>query len=142
MSDRPTPETDAKASPHIGFYSCATVPANFARALEQERDEAREALSDWENAALHVEADHPNEKHCGCVPVLRKLLTDALKERDEWAAMCGRYKQERDELLQKLDAWKEISELLHHFVNYPANGIHQAIQRVELLEAYKHLLNE
>jgi hypothetical protein len=23
------------------------------------------------------------------------------KERDEWAAMCGRYKQERDELLKK-----------------------------------------
>ena len=42
MSD--TPETDAKASPHIGFYSCATVPANFARALERERDEAREQV--------------------------------------------------------------------------------------------------
>lgn len=41
MSVRPTPETDAKASPHIGFYSCATVPANFARDLERERDEAR-----------------------------------------------------------------------------------------------------
>jgi hypothetical protein len=42
MSDRPTPETDAVASPHIGFYSCATVTANFARRLEIERDEARE----------------------------------------------------------------------------------------------------
>jgi hypothetical protein len=42
MIELPTPETDAKASPHIGFYSCATVPANFARALERERDEARE----------------------------------------------------------------------------------------------------
>jgi hypothetical protein len=42
MSDRPTPETDAAASPHIGFYSCATVTANFARRLEIERDEARE----------------------------------------------------------------------------------------------------
>jgi hypothetical protein len=40
MSD--TPETDKKASPHIGFYSCATVPAEFARSLERERDEARE----------------------------------------------------------------------------------------------------
>jgi hypothetical protein len=38
MSD--TPETDAKASPHIGFFSCATVPAEFARSLERERDEA------------------------------------------------------------------------------------------------------
>ena len=42
MNNRPTPETDAAASPHIGFYSCATVTANFARRLELERDEARE----------------------------------------------------------------------------------------------------
>jgi len=42
MNNRPTPETDAAASPHIGFYSCATVTANFARRLEIERDEARE----------------------------------------------------------------------------------------------------
>jgi len=40
MSD--TPETDQRAVPHIGFYSCATVPAEFARKLERERDEARE----------------------------------------------------------------------------------------------------
>ena len=40
MSEQPTPETDGKASPHIGFYSCATVPADFARRLERERDEA------------------------------------------------------------------------------------------------------
>ncbi len=39
-----TPETDAKASPHIGFFSCATVPAEFARKLERERDEAREII--------------------------------------------------------------------------------------------------
>jgi len=50
MSD--TPETDAKASPHIGFYSCATVPANFARALERERDEARQQYDDL--ATEHV----------------------------------------------------------------------------------------
>jgi hypothetical protein len=47
-----TPERDAKASPHIGFYSCATVPANFARALEQERDEARQQYDDL--ATEHV----------------------------------------------------------------------------------------
>jgi len=40
MSD--TPDTDERAVPHIGFYSCATVPAEFARKLERERDEARE----------------------------------------------------------------------------------------------------
>ena len=43
-----TPETDQKASPHIGFYSCATVPAEFARKLERERDEAREAVNSRE----------------------------------------------------------------------------------------------
>jgi len=37
MSD--TPETDAKVSAHIGFYSCATVPADLCRRLERERDE-------------------------------------------------------------------------------------------------------
>jgi len=42
MSD--TPETDAKVSAHIGFYSCATVPAELCRRMERERDEAREAL--------------------------------------------------------------------------------------------------
>lgn len=51
MSDRPTPETDAKVSPCIGFYSCATVPADFARKLERERDEAREALQEIANAS-------------------------------------------------------------------------------------------
>ena len=43
-----TPETDQRASPHIGFYSCATVPAEFARKLERERDEAREAVNSRE----------------------------------------------------------------------------------------------
>jgi hypothetical protein len=44
MNNRPTPDTDERAVPHIGFYSCATVPAEFARKLERERDEARGAL--------------------------------------------------------------------------------------------------
>jgi hypothetical protein len=59
--------------------------------VRQERDEARDlsaalqlkcnmmqaALDDWDNAVKHVEADHADEVHCGCVPVLRKLLTEA-----------------------------------------------------------------
>ena len=59
--------------------------------LERERDEARDlsaalqlkcnmmqaALDDWDNAVKHVEAAHADEVHCGCVPVLRKLLTEA-----------------------------------------------------------------
>ena len=34
-----TPETDSKATNHIGFYSCATVPASLSRRLERERDD-------------------------------------------------------------------------------------------------------
>ena len=49
MSD--TPETDAKACDIIGFFSCATVPAEFARNLERERDEAREEAEYWKEAA-------------------------------------------------------------------------------------------
>jgi hypothetical protein len=59
------------------------IARNFGEQMERERDEAREALADWENAAKHVEADHPDEVHCGCVPVLRKLMSDALRERDK-----------------------------------------------------------
>ena len=31
-----TPKTDSKSSDHIGFWSCATVPSEFARELERE----------------------------------------------------------------------------------------------------------
>jgi hypothetical protein len=52
-----------------------------AVALLNERDEARadaadarEKLADWENAAKQVDADHPDEVHCGCVPVLKGMV--------------------------------------------------------------------
>jgi hypothetical protein len=40
-----TPETDKQAVGVIGWYSCATVPADFARKLERERNEARDAFA-------------------------------------------------------------------------------------------------
>lgn len=52
-----------------------------------ERDEALQALTGWENkwkAAVEMAARAENE-------------------RDEWAAMCGRYKQERDEARKDLE---------------------------------------
>ena len=69
MSD--TPETDAKVSAHIGFYSCATVPAELCRRMERERDEARAELHDirlnlGDNAAgytlLHAVCALQNER--------------------------------------------------------------------------------
>jgi len=48
-TEQATPETDAKVSRHIGFYSCATVPAELCRRIERERDEARAGLVDLDN---------------------------------------------------------------------------------------------
>ena len=44
MSD--TPETDKQAVGAIGFYSCATVPADLARRLERERNLALRAVKE------------------------------------------------------------------------------------------------
>lgn len=63
-----------------GFWA---VPKEDAAQIETERDESKALLSEWNNAARHVEAGHPDEAHCGCVSVFRKLLTDAQRERDD-----------------------------------------------------------
>ena len=100
---------------------------------ERERDEAlylsaalqlkcnmmQAALDDWDNAVKHVEADHAGEVHCGCVPVLRKLLTEARKESEEQARLLGKggerearliternhYKQALEEVSSSIDDW-------------------------------------
>jgi hypothetical protein len=55
MSDRPTPETDART--YVPSLGAATVPAEFARKLERERDEAQKELS-----SIHrwIERNHPD----------------------------------------------------------------------------------
>lgn len=89
MSDRPTPETDQKAVPHIGFYSCATVPAELCRRMERERDEAREAL----RTAVQERHDFHWE------------LLDAVRERDE-------AREERDKMQTELEMWRD-GNILH-----------------------------
>lgn len=110
MSERPTPETDART--YVPSLGGATVPAEFARQLERERDEAREALSDWENAALHVEANHPDENHCGCVPVLRKLLTEAREKGERYQLEANAIMLQRDEARKESEYYKERYEQL------------------------------
>jgi hypothetical protein len=108
MSD--TPETDAEEDASHNFAELV-VPSGLARRLERERDEAREKnaklreihdkailafqetkserdeardkLADWEDSAKHVRSEWPDEQHCSCVPILRKLLKDAERARDE-----------------------------------------------------------
>ena len=89
MSD--TPETDVSCgyalSSHYGRlegsylqmdWSGPFVHAEVARKLERERDEVRKKAE-----LYRIEANA------------------MMMQRDEWAAMCGRYKQERDEVKEK-----------------------------------------
>jgi len=117
-----TPETDALyerlLTENPGNLIYLEEMLELARKLERERDEAREdlefrrglykiqeqyleaaraELAEWKDSAKNVRKEFEDEHHCSCVPILRKLLKDAERKRDEWAAMCGRYKQERDE---------------------------------------------
>ena len=122
MSD--TPETNAmvEESFHRINFPTAPVPAEFARKLERERDEAlmdrangdiatmttnhyERILKERDEARKYIERQRLEivrlngaTNHAGGTP-----LKIAWRERDELAAMCGRYKQERDELREKYD---------------------------------------
>jgi hypothetical protein len=51
MSDRPTLETDALADSRIGMWQYH-LPADFARKMERERDEARELARELRDALV------------------------------------------------------------------------------------------
>jgi hypothetical protein len=95
-----TPETDDQPIIYALNelqYQILCVDLEFARKLERERDEARYKLEDWENSAKHVRSEWPDEQHCSCVPILRKLLKDAECERDEAIREMNRYKRQWEE---------------------------------------------
>ena len=103
MSD--TPDTDERAVPHIGFYSCATVPAEFARRLERERDEAREGLTSQKIViAQHI------------------VITDLMLERDEAREERENSRQSLGFALEELD---EARKEAHRFrsLHYSHLGI-------------------
>jgi chromosome segregation ATPase len=115
-----TSETDAlyerllKENPGNLIYLAEML--ELARKLEQERDEANYFLNELAevdgqlklriNELCEVlqkaeqerdEAQYKLENARQSLEVALEDLDEAKRERDEWAAMCGRYKQERDE---------------------------------------------
>ena len=69
-----------------------------------------------------------------------------IKERDEIREAFKiaynervRMELEKNALIQKLDAWQEIAELLFKYIDTPAYGVEQAMHRMDIIEAYKHL---
>ena len=98
-----TPETDQKAVPHIGFYSCATVPAEFARKLERERDEAiagRQAYKQlaFKHAQERDEARKELEEYRSIAENIGAVKAVSEKEK----AIC-----ERDEARTELEMWRD-----------------------------------
>ena len=69
-----TPETDRKTTDIIGFYSCSTVPASFAKRLERERNEAREmlrkAVANLSHGRECQGSLRPNDCQCGYMGLL------------------------------------------------------------------------
>lgn len=57
--------------------------ASDLQKAERERDEAREELKQWRDAAKGAENSHPDEVHCTCVPLLLGKIATLRKERDE-----------------------------------------------------------
>ena len=129
MSERPTPETDDQPiinAINDNGYQVQCVDIEFTRKLERERDEASMDCANGDIATMTI--NHYER-------ILRK--------RDEWAAMCGRYKQERDDLQ------KAINGLCEHFKISPANTTLLAVEvlriereRDEAREKYTTLLTD
>jgi hypothetical protein len=127
---------------HINTKAEAEGLCELLNKLEREVDEVREKLADWENSAAHVEADHPDEVHCSCVPILRKLLCDARLERDEAvnnyetaALREHRMQEQRDRLAEALRGIK--NELGVPQPEYPApvaNAVRIASQALTAVE--------
>jgi hypothetical protein len=106
---RPTPETDAVFIWEPFLEVDVNKAQKLCEKLERERDIA-------EDERIDIAQQLESEKQCH-----------------------DRCQNERDALIQKLDAWEEIAEHLHHLVQHPAYGVDQAIRRMDVLEAYKHL---
>lgn len=108
MSD--TPETDKQAVGAIGFYSCATVPADLARRLERERDEARIRYRSTHALAealvkTQVELKAERDEALTVMRETRRRLDDAWLEIEQLKKDRELLKRQRD------DGWQEIKRL-------------------------------
>jgi hypothetical protein len=60
---------------------------------EQYLEAARAELAEWKDSAKNVRKEFEDEHHCSCVAILRKLLKDAERERDEARSECARLRE-------------------------------------------------
>ena len=121
MSD--TPETNARLSNIVGFYSCATVPADFARQLERHRDTAREKYCEvLTDNMLHVstiarlerERDEAREaaaKWESSSDAMERAGAEQARRADENREWALKAEKERDEAREYVDRYRERLDL-------------------------------
>jgi hypothetical protein len=113
----------------------------FCRRLERERDEARQQYDDLATEhvlAVNKFAEERDEARADAAKIadilsgLELRTTEELarleRERNEWSAMCGRYKQERDE------AQKELSSIHRWIDKNHADGFIDSLTYLQNLE--------
>jgi len=112
-------------------HACGTP---LTRAL-RERDEALRNAAMWK-------ANHDNQVALKAMLMERPDLGDRaariaelIRERDEWAAMCGRYKQERDEAREDLESEKNTRNAIIE------KGLKLEKQLREMQEALEYIAN-
>ncbi len=118
MSERPTPETDAALYPMNGVD---IVWPEFARKLERERDEAREAILGWENkwrcavnmaARAELERDEAQEKYNNLATENMLTINKICGERDEAQADRENSRQSLGFALEQLDEARSVADEL------------------------------
>jgi hypothetical protein len=100
-----TPETDQNAVPHIVFYSCATVTAEFARKLERERDEAREELYD---IRLNLGEDAEGYTLIHAVCVLQQERDDERAGREAYKQLAVKHALEREQARKEAHRFRSL----------------------------------
>jgi uncharacterized coiled-coil DUF342 family protein len=97
----------------IDIHTCHDQCKRPMCVLRRERDEARHEIEGWRNkwecavdmaARAEVERDEARAQRDSFQALSQSLAEACVKlkaERDEWAKLCGQYKQERDEARAK-----------------------------------------
>jgi hypothetical protein len=114
------PRTDKVSTPHIGFYSCATVPSSFAAELETEIESLKKEIEPLKtkivNQCDRIRYLEGATSHACGTPLSIAIkerdralnrMADALQEVDLRTLDFERMKQERDEAREVL---MEIAE--------------------------------
>ena len=110
MIDLPTPETDAVAEKNIYGVACK-VDVDFARKLEQERDEAREDAADWKIEYEIVVARLRGKKHPNDNGIVApdEIIPKLTRERDEAREELNRITEAANAVVDRWEqpSWKD-----------------------------------